>query len=276
MEFVLALFSLSARQATIVIRSMWFSKTQCFGRLCLVIVAAAGSLIHHTSVSGDADPPPSSATSEGEAAQQVRKLMRLSPSFDTAPVYFFIKDTLFAVPRNLIVQMPDHVVEDPRLAIPPEAGAASNRVILHVMLPDMAGLTEVNAECYMRGSDCDKLVRIIVTEETPGTALIRREDEQKHYNQWGGEPLQTSTDLWAFPMTEGTGHRYYLGRLTPDVSVLFKCNVPSFFAPLCSTTTGMERGTGTLSILFNKAHMTDGRLVYEGVQRLVAILRVEK
>lgn len=171
-------------EGTIVNRPMSFSRMPGFGRLCLVLVAAVALLATRAVTAADA-PGPGGTTSESEPAQRIRELVRLSPSFDAAPVYFYINDALFAVPRNLIVRMPEHAVGDAREAVSPNLLAASSRVTLHAMLPDMAGLTETNAECYLRGSGCDRLVRIIITEETSGSTFVRRNEEKKYYKQWG-------------------------------------------------------------------------------------------
>ncbi|MGE0116498.1 MAG: hypothetical protein AB7S71_05825 [Dongiaceae bacterium] len=241
----------------------------------IVAIVVAVLLQHRGPVANEEVAPPAGAADEKAAAKEVLDLLRRQPtlSFDTAPVHFYINGTLFAVPRNMIAYMPEHVVEGP--GAPPDVANLSNRVILHVMLPDMVGLTEANAECYVRGSDCKQLVRITITEETPGTAVIPRANEGERYQHWGGSPVEMAEGLWAFPVNEGTGRRYFLGRLGPDTSVLFRCNVRTFLAPLCSMTTGAEIGKDTLRILFNKAQTEDWRFVYKSVLNLISTFRVE-
>jgi hypothetical protein len=196
-------------------------------------------------------------------------------SFDTLPVYFYVNDTLFAVPRNLIVQMPKHVVEYSGRRTPPDANATSDRVILHVTLPEMAGLTEANGACHVRGPDCERLVRVNISTDHMGSALVTREREAEFYPHWGGTPRQIADDLAAFPLPEGRGRRSYLGRLTPETAIWFECNEPEYFAPLCTIDTGLDPGRGRVTIFFNKSRVRDWRLVYEGVQRLIAAFRVE-
>lgn len=255
---------------------MWFSKVQDLGRLCFMLVAAAALTVPQTSAADEVSSS-TSATSEAEAAQRLRELLLAEPSysFDTAPVYFYINHTLFTVPRNLIVQMPEHVVEDPGRAPPPSTSAISDRVILHVVLPDMAGLTEGNAECQVRGPDCEQLVRVNISTDHMGSALVTRQREAEFYPHWGGIPTQIADDLVAFPLPKGRGRRSYLGRLTPEIAIWFECNVPEYFAPLCTISTGLDPGRGRVTIFFNKSRVQDWRLVYEGVQRLIATFKVE-
>lgn len=248
-----------------------------FGLGRLIAAAAAAVLLHHGSVAADEapPPPPDDAAKEKAAAKEILDLLMRQPtlSFDTTPVRFYINDTLFAVPRNMIAHKPEHVVEGPGAS--PGAANLSNRVTLHVMLPDMAGLTETNAECYVRGSDCELLVRVNIDTNHTGSALVPRQNEAKYYHHWGDTPTEIAADLTAFPPLKGYGMRYYLGRLTRDTSLPFRCNVPEYFAPLCRIKTGLDPGRGTINIFFNKSRWQDWREVYEGVQNLIASFRVE-
>lgn len=239
-------------------------------RLCFMLVVAGAALVPHANGADEA------VSDDNKARKEILDLLLRQPalSFDTTPVRFYINDTLFAVPRNMIVHMPEHIVE--RSDAPSGVANLSNRVTLHVILADLAGLTETNVNCYLRGSDCELLVRVSIDTNHTGRAYLPREREAEFYLSWGGTPTEVASDLLEFPPLEGYGTRYFLGRLTPTVSLPFRCNVPEYFAPLCRITTGLEPGRGTINIFFNKSRWRDWRQVYEGVQRLIASFRVEK
>lgn len=245
-------------------------------RLCVMLCAAAAPFVPLASVADEASPEPDASDNKA-AAKEILDLMFRKPdfSFDTAPVRFYINGTLFAVPRNMIVHMPEYVVEG--LGAGPGAMYKSEIVILHVLLPDIVGLTEANAECYVRGSDCDQLIRVVISSGHTGSASVTRKVEADYYHSWGGTPTEITDDLAVFPLREGArgAFRVYLGRLTPEISLKFECNVPDYIAPLCRIKTGLEPERGTTTILFNKSRWRDWRLVYEGVQRLIATSRME-
>jgi hypothetical protein len=245
-------------------------------RLCVMLCVAAAPVEPLASVADEASPEPG-ASNNAAAAKEILDLMFREPefSFDTTPVRFYINGTLFAVPRNMIAHMPEHVVEGASAS--PDLASLSNRVTLQVMLPDMHGLTEASAECYLRGSDCEELVRVNISTNHTGSALVSRRNEANYYHLWGDTPTEIADDLAVFPLREGTGagFRVYLGRLTPETSLNFECNVPDYIAPLCRIMTGLEPERGTVTIFFNKSRVQDWRLVYEGVQRLIAASRTE-
>src|SRR5262245_33739072 len=181
-------------------------------RLCFVLCAAAAPFVSLASTAEEA-PPESDASDNKAAAKEILDLMFRKPEFslDTTPVHFYLNGTLFAVPRNMIVQMPDHVVEWPGAV--PGAIHGSDMVILHVLLPDIVGLTETNADCYVRGSECDRLIRVVISSGYTASALVPRKVEAKHYHYWGGIPTEITDDLAVFPLREGAGggFRAYLG-----------------------------------------------------------------
>jgi hypothetical protein len=110
------------------------------------------------------------AADEKEAFDLVRA--KSSYSFDPAPVHFLVNETLFAVPRNYIVQMPEHLIEHRRSDSEHVEGEDTNHITLSVTLPDMTGLTQQNAGCYLRDSDCEQLVRIFISSAHTGSALV--------------------------------------------------------------------------------------------------------
>jgi hypothetical protein len=110
-------------------------------RLCFMLAVAGAALVHHANAGGEA------VSDDDKARKEILDLMfqQPEPSFDTAPVRFYINGTLFAVPRNMIAHMPAHVLKG---SSDHSASKQSDSVTLHLMLPDMAGLTEANADCY--------------------------------------------------------------------------------------------------------------------------------
>src|SRR5262245_62464417 len=119
-------------------------------RLCFVLCAAAAPFVSLASTAEEA-PPESDASDNKAAAKEILDLMFRKPEFslDTTPVHFYLNGTLFAVPRNMIVQMPDHVVEGPGAV--PGAISGAEMVIVHVLLPESVRVSVTQAYCSVQG-----------------------------------------------------------------------------------------------------------------------------